>query len=661
MPTPHRRLLLSAAIAASLLSPSAFAANTPAEWAQTQSAPQSITLASVLQNAPANISNELSTRIQTLQNTATTQGRVRVIIQLSATYQNESQLKTPSAVQSQRSAIQRAQSNVLNTLPTLDANHSKRFDTIPFMALSLDSSALNQLLNAPGVVDIQPDRQRRVSLSHSVPLIGGNTASALGINGQGQTVAVLDTGVDKTHPFLAGKVVAEACYSTHQPADGATSLCPGNVSESTASGSGLDCPGTIEGCGHGTHVAGIVAGENAQEHGVAPKANLIAMKVFTKIDYDGQNCTNQGGCAISLDSDQIKALERVYALRSTYNIASVNMSLGGGNYDNQSRCDQDNLAVKAAIDQLRAAGIATVIASGNEGIINGMGAPGCISSAISIGSSVSNAPGKTVDSVSDFSNSANFLDLLVPGESINSSTQGGGYASWNGTSMATPHAAGVFALLKQQNPSMGVDNLELMLKARGKPILDVRNGFSTPRIDLNEVFAHAPIATRDDIAQIYLAGFLRGPELAGLNYWYGEQRSAQEVADVIFSLPIVKAIYPDTLSNTDFVTAIYRNVFGREPDSGGLNYWRNELANSSRGRLVLNMIRAGLGTPDGTAGKSYVVNRSEMALYAITQQRGTNRSLEPADLKSAMILVNGDQPNLELGKDVIDRLIIMAR
>jgi subtilisin family serine protease len=653
------RLALAIAVATSLASAPSFAATTQTEWVQAQNAPQSIH--SILSNAPTPIRQQLAERVQSLQNIASTQGRVRVIIQLNTSYTAEGKLASPTAVQTQRSAIQAAQSQVLANLPVLNASQIKRFDTIPFMALSLDASTLAGLLNTSGIVDIQQDRQRRPSLSHSVPLIGGNTATTLNITGQGQTVAVLDTGVDKTHPFLAGKVVSEACYSTHAPAEGATSLCPGQVAESTASGSGLDCNSSIEGCGHGTHVAGIVAGENAGQHGVAPKASLIAMQVFTKVSFDGQNCTNQGGCASSLDSDQIKALERVYALRQTYSIAAVNMSLGGGNYDNQSRCDEDNLAVKAAIDQLRAAGIATVIASGNEGIIKGMGAPGCISSAISIGSSVSNAPGKTVDTVSDFSNSANYLDLLVPGESINSSTQGGGYASWNGTSMATPHAAGVFALLKQAYPAMGIDNLELMLKARGKPILDGRNGFSTPRIDLNEVFAHDPIATRDDIAQIYIAGFLRGPELAGLNYWYGERRSAQEVADVIFSLPIVKAIYPDTLSNTDFVTAIYRNVFGREPDSGGLNYWRTELANSTRGRLVLNMIRAGLGTPDGTAGKSYVVNRTEMALYAITQQRGTNRSLEPEDLKNAMDLVNGDQPNLELGKDVIDRLIVMAR
>jgi len=651
------RLALAIAVATSLASAPSFAATTQTEWVQAQNAPQS--LYGILSNAPTPIRQQLGERIQSLQNMAATQGRVRVIIQLDTSYTTEGKLASPAAVQTQRSAIQAAQSKALASLPALNASQIKRFDTIPFMALSLDASALASLLNTPGIVDIQQDRQRKPSLSHSVPLIGGNTATALNITGQGQTVAVLDSGVDKTHPFLAGKVISEACYSTHAPAEGATSLCPGQVTESTASGSGLNCPGNINGCDHGTHVAGIVAGENAQEHGVAPKANLIAVQVFTK--YVGEGCNDPNGCISAMDSDLIKAMERVFALRQTYNIAAVNMSLGGGYYDNQSRCDEDNLATKAAIDQLRAAGIATVIASGNEGIIKGMGSPGCISSAISIGSSVSNAPGKTVDTVSDFSNSANFLDLLLPGELINSSIPGGGYASWPGTSMATPHAAGVFALLKQAYPSMGVDNLELMLKARGKPILDGRNGLSTPRIDLNEVFAHDPIATREDIAQIYIAGFLRGPELAGLNYWYGERRSAQEVADVIFSLSIVKAIYPDTLSDTDFVTAIYRNVFGREPDSGGLNYWRTELANSTRGRLVLSMIRAGLGTPDGTAGKSYVVNRTEMALYGITQQRGTNRSLEPEDLKNAMDLINGDQPNLELGKDVIDRLIAMAR
>ena len=107
------------------------------------------------------------------------------------------------------------------------------------------------------------------TLADSVPLIGGDQAWAAGYDGTGQTVAVLDTGVDSTHPFLAGKVTDEACSSSTVTGTSVT-FCPNGLEEQFGPGSARPCP--IDGCLHGTHVAGIAAGNDgatSQPPGVA--------------------------------------------------------------------------------------------------------------------------------------------------------------------------------------------------------------------------------------------------------------------------------------------------------------------------------------------------------------------------------------------------------
>ena len=205
---------------------------------------------------------------------------------------------------------------------------------------------------------------------------------------------------------------------------------------------------------------------------------------------------------MSYTSDQIQGLERVYALRNTYKIASVNMSLGGGRYYTQASCDSDNGSIKSAIDTLRSVNIATVIASGNDGYTNSIGAPGCVSSAVSVGAtwdshsangiSCSAVNYGGVNKVACFSNSASFLNLLAPGIWITSSTPGASYATWAGTSMATPFAAGAWALMKQKNASLTVTDGLTALSSTGVGVTDARNSIVKPRIQIDAALALIP-------------------------------------------------------------------------------------------------------------------------------------------------------------------------
>jgi len=153
----------------------------------------------------------------------------------------------------------------------------------------------------------------------------------------------------------------------------------------------------------------------------------------------------------------------------------------GGTGRFTSPCDTGAVqsAGKVIIDNLRSVGIVTVIASGNEGFIDGLSFPACISTAVSVGSTTKS------DVVSSFSNSASFLSLLAPGESITSSVPGGAFAVESGTSAAAPHVAGAWAILKQAKPAATVSQILTALTSTGVPITDPKNGLTKPRIRVN--------------------------------------------------------------------------------------------------------------------------------------------------------------------------------
>lgn len=171
---------------------------------------------------------------------------------------------------------------------------------------------------------------------------------------------------------------------------------------------------------------------------------------------------------------------------TTPNIAAINMSLGGAfhkpifgppNLDTRnprfgsvSRIGCERIDIRGEIiNELRHAGIATIISAGNAGYSDAVAFPGCISQAITVGHTTENN-----DMVDQFSNTASMVDILAPGSHITSSNLGGRFGIRSGTSMSAAHVTGAFAVMRTVNPTATVSDIEQSLKANGVPVLDVR-------------------------------------------------------------------------------------------------------------------------------------------------------------------------------------------
>ena len=420
---------------------------------------------------------------QTLSERVQQQGSVRAIVQL-----DDAVLATPLAQQGPGARAAAAQQQLLQRLAERGVlatdKIQRRFQRSPALVMQLDAQTLTALQAEPMVRGIFEDRLSRPLLGESVPLIQANLLWAEGGTGSGWAVAVLDTGVEVSHPFFQDRVVAEACFSSNDEVEKASSLCPDGVPTLIGDGAGGACG--LPDCDHGTHVAGIAMGYKDETlAGVAKEAGLIAIQVFSEID-DVDFCgVGTTPCVASYDSDQLAALEHVLTLHQADNgiqVAAVNMSLGWGEY--ALACDtvevpgkeSTDTPSKEAIDALVAEGVATVISSGNAGYNDAVSAPACISTAVAVGAT------NDSDTLATFSNHSELVDLLAPGVSIESAGLGGGYVVKSGTSMSAPHVAGAFAALRSLYPGAGVDELLNALKISGQPV--ATRTPEKPRIDL---------------------------------------------------------------------------------------------------------------------------------------------------------------------------------
>ncbi len=379
-------------------------------------------------------------------------------------------------------------SRLLAKVPAREMTVTRRFESLPGFAAEVALSALRRLQADREVAAVTRDGVVRPaempqasgfvspgpmpSGQPGTAQIGADRFAALGLTGSSRTVAVIDTGIDAKHPAFTPN------------ASGPKILGGWNVVSDDEDISDCD--------GHGTSVAGVVAGPS----GVAPAARLVALRVFGAA----------GDCRTARFSDVLGAMDWAIRHRDDYDIDTVNLSVAGevgkpAERSGSGFCDSQDPNAARFFARARAAGIAVVAASGNDGHKDTMPWPACLSDVISVGMVYSGEEAGPIpwggaascvdsagvaDGVSCASNSAQALSLLAPGFRWLAPLRGGGQtALFSGTSAAAPAVAGALVLLRQARPLEDPALAAELLRATGHFVLDPLASRVTPRLDLS--------------------------------------------------------------------------------------------------------------------------------------------------------------------------------
>jgi subtilisin family serine protease len=333
------------------------------------------------------------------------------------------------------------------------------FDAMPVAHVRVTSRrALVKLLSNDNVIAVYENLPGQVTGTENLTLIGQPAATTAGYTGAGTTVVVLDTGVNYTNP-------AFGCTAPGVPA-----TCKIAAAFDVAANDN-----SMDDSGHGTNVAGIVAG-------VAPGARIAALDVFTP-----------GAGAYS--TDIIAGINWAITNKALYNIKSINISI---NWTTKYTSACTSSWATAPFASARAAGILPVVAAGNLGWTDGVSEPACAPGAVSVGAVYSTNFGSrtwpatsymkgctdsttAADKVACFSDNASIMTMFAPGAVI---TAAG--LSYGGTSQAAPHVAAAIAVLRAANaaPNDTVAQTVARLTSTGTSVKDTRNNLSKPRLNL---------------------------------------------------------------------------------------------------------------------------------------------------------------------------------
>ena len=339
--------------------------------------------------------------------------RVNVIVELTAP---ASGLKKGKAGTYGTAAAQQQNVFAANVLSKFSsANISRRFSGIvDALSLSATREEVNEMSLMPGVKRIHDDRKVTASAIHTSAAQRISTAGSLAsrATGKGIKVGVIDTGIDYLHKALGGG------FGPGFKVAGGYDFINGS-------------PKPLDDNGHGTHVAGIIAGSSDSIKSIAPDVQLFSYKV---LDASGSGST----------STVIAAIEQAV----TDGVDVINLSLGTSNGD------PDDI-LSEAVDRAVEADVVVVVAAGNDGNGGDQGtisSPGAARQALTVGA----AAGTVIASFSSQGPSLRLFglkpDVVAPGESIVSAKMGGGYIAMSGTSMAAPYVSAIAADMRELHP-----------------------------------------------------------------------------------------------------------------------------------------------------------------------------------------------------------------
>ena len=312
-----------------------------------------------------------------------------------------------------------------------------RYWLIDSIAGKVDIDLVTKIVELPGVVFVELDGRLEIQMNdvneiHDVTQVWQDT----GYTGTGSVVAIIDTGIDSDHVGLDD---IDDDNSTNDPKVIAF-YDPVNTPELT---NGTEVK-AYDDQGHGTHCAGITAGTGAPDYqykGVAPMAQLVGVKVLDS-GGSGSFATVMAG------------MEWTVEKRHIFNIRAASMSLGGPGAIEWTSSEEES--VNRMGNEMMREGVALFIAAGNSAFSAQIGTPGSAEDVITVGSLDKNTAIAVYSSQGPTEEGRVKPNIAFVGSSVMAPdyNTGNGYTSKSGTSMATPGAAGLAALMYQANPDL---------------------------------------------------------------------------------------------------------------------------------------------------------------------------------------------------------------